>query len=626
MARSFSPISSQIRQNRPKISVNMRSIQLYVDLTDAPRRLTHVVADLPVRPNTTASFTTPLWLCASHIPNGPVGRISNLFFKTEDGRTVLKWQRDATELHIYHVRVPSNVTTVRASFDVILTWNLTRRMAMVMFESFMMHPAYSAISRIPIHATIRILPKWDYATSLLSEREEMAADGAHKTITFKPVSAERLEDSPVLIGQYISQNNITNDGKHQLCAAFSEPELTKIPSDRIDKLRRMIDEVAVIFGPGPYRQYKFLAVSSDFLVPGGGGGGIEHAESTHLLTSGSIFADDETFDTVGNIFSHEYVHVWNGKYRRPVGHVPSDFTTPLDGTLLWVYEGLTQYYGYVLAARSGLSRRRTVEDAFAVAAADMQCQSGRVWRSTEDTARGHALRKGPPKLWDNSVRGTDYYFEGMLFWLDADTLIRERSRGAKTLDDFSRKFFDVAGATQPLVVPYALDEVISTLHSTLPHDWAGFIRERVQTPQAQVNVAGFERAGYKFAYVNEPTKSPASSEQRQLAVWHSIGVRVGEDGYVTDVRRFTKADEAGLAPSQTITHVGGKEYSLDALTDAIAATRGHADGRVRLSLTCDEDSWDVAIEHSIGLVHPTLERQGGSDMLTDIFKPRAAGQ
>ncbi|KAJ3498217.1 hypothetical protein NLG97_g1294 [Lecanicillium saksenae] len=604
----------------------MRSIQLYVDLTDAPRRLTRVVADLPVRPNTTASFTTPLWLCASYMRNGPVDRISNLFFKANNDRTVLKWHRDATQLHIYHVEVPSNVTTIRASFDALLRSNVTRRMAMATFESFMMHPAYSDISRIPIQATIRILPNWDYATSLRLETEEMAADGAHKTVTFQPVTTERLEDSPVLIGQHLSQCNITKDGMHQLCIAFSEPELTKIPSDRIDKLQRMIEEVALVFGPGPYRQYKFLVLASDKLVTGASGGGIEHAESTHILTSGGAVADDETFDAVANVFSHEYVHVWNGKYRRPVGHVPRDFTSPLDGTLLWVYEGLTHYYGYVLAARSGLSSRSTVHNAFAVALADMQSQSGRAWRSTEDTARGVALRTMGAKGWDNALRATDYYDEGILFWLDADTLIREQSRSAKTLDDFARKFFDVAGATQPLVVPYTLDEVISTLNETLPYDWAGFISERVQTPQAQVNTAGFERAGYKFAYVNEPRKSPASAKERRRAVWHSIGLRLGEDGSVSDVRRFSKADAAGLAPSQTITHVGGKEYSLDELTDAIAATRGHVDGQVRLTVTGDEETWDAAIEHSVGLLYPTLERQAGSDMLTDIFKPRATNQ
>lgn len=607
----------------------MRSIQLSVDLTDVGRRLSHVVVDLPVTSGSVASFTTPLWLCPSHMPNGPVGSIANLFFTADNEHTVLKWRRDATKPHIYHVEVPHGVVTVRARFDAILKSNVTRRMAMVLFEAYMMHPAYSSIFRIPVQATIRILPNWDYATSLRVDTEEMASGGAHKTITFEPVSAERLEDSPVLIAQHLSQNNITKDGRHQLCVAVAEPALTKIPQDRLDKLGRLIEEVNAVFGPGPYQKYKFLSISSDILLPGdarASAGGIEHAESTHLVTSGMAYADDELFDRIGNVFSHEYVHVWNGKYRRPMGHVHNDFTKPLDGTLLWVYEGLTHYYGFVLAARSGLSTRSTVQGAFAVAAADMDSQTGRAWRSTEDTGTGGALKLRGPGNWDNALRGSDYYDEGIMFWLDVDTLIRERSHGANTLDDFARKFFDAGRATEPLVVPYTLNEIISTLNDILPYEWAGFIEERVQTPQAQVNMDGFERAGYSLTYTHEPVKSPVPNGQRKLAVWHSLGVRVSRDGTVVDVRRFSKADEAGLAPSQQITKVGEEEYSLDKLAAAIASTRGQAEGKVHLSLTGDEDSWDAAIEHSIGLVYPALECNGGTDRLTDIFAPRAARQ
>lgn len=604
----------------------MRSILLCIDLTDAPRRLTHVVADFPVQPNTTASFTTPLWLPALHMPDGPVGQIVNLFFTVGHGRIVLKWRRDTTQAHIYHVEIPSGETTVRATFDAILKSDVTRRMAMVQFEATMMHSAYLPVSRIPVQATLRILPGWNYATSLTVASEGVARNGTHK-VMFEPVTAERLADSPVLIGRYLSQSNITKDGRHQLCVAVSEPELTKIPQDRLDKLERLIAEAAAVFGPGPYQQYKFLSLSSDVLMPGdnrAGGSGMEHAECTHLVTSGKAFVDDEIFDWVSQILSHEYVHLWNGKYRRPVGHVPDDFTTPLDGTLLWVYEGLTQYYGFVLAARSGLSKRSTVQTAFASAIADMQSQTGRGWRSTEDTGTGVALQMRTAGLWNNLLRGTDYYSEGILFWLDVDTLIREKSRGVKTLDHFCRKFFDAGGATQPLVIAYTLDEVISTLNETWPCNWAEFIRTRVQTPQAQVNTEGFERAGYQFTYTTEPIRSPVPNIHRRRAMWYSLGVRVGKEdtGTISDVRRFSKADAAGIAPSQTITHVGGEKYSFDKLAAAVEATCGQAGGQVHLRLVGDEESWDVDIEHSQGLVYPTLELCDKPDILTDIFTAR----
>ncbi|KAM3507347.1 hypothetical protein MY11210_007192 [Beauveria gryllotalpidicola] len=250
-----------------------------------------------------------------------------------------------------------------------------------------------------------------------------------------------------------------------------------------------------------------------------GGGGIEHAESCHLTTSSRAFADLDLFDWVAKLFSHEYVHVWNGKYRRLSGHIPSDFTAPLDDTLLWVYEGLTQYYGLVLAAQSGLSATST---------------SGRGWRSTEDTATGVPLKVRGSSGWDSYVRGR------VLLWLDAGTLIRASA----------------AAGPRPWTI---LHKIVSTLNETLPFDWANFFQERVQTPQAQVNTEGFERAGYKFSNTLEPIESPVPVAQRRLAVWHSLGVRVDQDGNVVDVQRFSRADETGLAPSQKITHVGGEQ-------------------------------------------------------------------
>lgn len=608
----------------------MRITQLTVDLTDVPRRLAHVEALLPVRPNTTASFTTPLWLCASHMPNGPVGRIAGLVFTADNNSQTLKWRRDATQIHIYHVDIPDGVTTLRASFDAIMKGHLTRRMAMASWEAFMLHSVSSPVSRAPIQATIRIPASWDYAASLRTDAEQASSNGSNRSITFKPVTMERLVDSPVLIGQYLSQNNITKDGKHQLCVAFSEPQLIDIPRDRLDKFERLIEEVASVVGPGPYEQYKFLSVSSDILQPGDertGSGGLEHAESCDLITSGRAFADDEIFDWLGPLFCHEYFHVWNGKYRRPAGHVPSDFTTPLDGTLLWVYEGLTNYYGVVLAARSGMSSKSTVLTNLAIAIADMQCQSGRGWRSTEDTGTGVALKMNRSGGWDSYMRDTDYYDEGNLLWLDADTLIRERTQGKRSLDDFARLFFDTAGAKKPLVVPYTLDDVVSALNKTMQHDWSTFIEERVQTPQARVNTAGFERAGYTYGYTHKPIKSPVPDNQRRRAVWYSLGVRVGEKGVVVDVRRFSRADAAGLAPSQTITHVGGKPYSLDELTTAIAATRDQGDdGKVHLTISGDEESWDVVIKHNSGLVYPVLERHGAKDVLADIFAAKATSR
>lgn len=620
-----------------------RCIEVTVDLTDVPRRLAHVSVDMPVQGGTTAALTTPLWMCESHLASGPVARIAGLFFAAVNGPGVattpetLTWRRDVPAGHIYLVDVPHGVDLVRISFDAILKGWLTSRMLMFPWETVIFHPARVDVARLPVRASILFPVDWECTGTLAEDRSSVMHDKdgrTRKVVTFQIVSVERLVDSPLLLGKHMSRVHLTPDGAIQVCATFSKPELARIPQDRVNKLAKMVEEAAAVFGPPPYQQYKFLAASSDLLLSqdsGYGGGGIEHAQSTTLLTTSSIFANEDQFEWYGALFSHEYTHVWNGKYRRPLGHVPNDYSTPLDGTLLWVYEGLTEYYGNVLAVRAGMSTVSGFRTRLAINAADMQRQSGRIWRSTEDTARGMAImRAGIGAGWASWLRDTqDYYTEGTLLWLDADTLIRERSNGQKSLDDFSCRFFDARGATEPLVVPYTLAEVIETLNDTLAYDWAAFIRERVQTPQAQANTTGIERAGYKVVYTETPYHSPSPEVDKMNALWHSMGLRVGKDGTVADVQRHSLADKAGMAPTQTITHVGGKKFSLNQMATQIALTRGKPQGCgvLKVSIKHDEETFDVDIEHSGGLVYPSLERcEAGTDLLAAILAPRVPRQ
>ncbi|KAJ2975366.1 hypothetical protein NQ176_g5559 [Zarea fungicola] len=610
----------------------MRPIELTVDLVDAPRRLAHVTADMPVLPNSRASFTTPLWIYESHMPDGPVRNIAGLFFTASSNQT-LRWYRDPTELYVYHVDVPANVSTVRVSFEAVLEIQMTRRMMMLVWESVLIHPAHVPVAAIPVQPTLRIPRGWNYSTALQLDKEESKMDGATAatTITFTSTSLERLEDSPVLIGRHLIQNMITQDGKHQLCVAFSDANLTSIPQNILNNFENLIREAASVFGPPPYQKYKWLSVSSDLLVSveqGGRGGGNEHAESCHIFTSGGAFANTEALNWFGDIFSHEYVHVWNGKYRRPVGHNPRDFTTPLDNSLLWVYEGLTKYYGFVLAARSGLSSEAYMRLRLAFAAADMQLQSGRQWRTLEDTARGLANQALPTTAWGNWLGNGAYYEDSVLLWLDADTLIRQQSNGTKTLDDFCRLFFDTKGASQPTAAPYTLDDLLLALNETLPHDWATFFQVRVQSLHPKLNTAGFERAGYSFAYTDKQYDSQSATVAAWMAIWHSTGLSLALDGTLTDVQRHSLPDQAGLAPGQRITHIGGKVFSPEEMITAISLTKGKPGARLQLSVTSGEDSWDVEFNHSTGLLYPTLERKpgNGSDLLAAILTPKAPRQ
>ena len=603
----------------------MRPIELTVDLTDAHRRIIHVEADVPVQPGLTASLTTPLWICESHEPNGPVGAIAGLFFSAEG--STLAWRREVHAPFIYLIDVPSGISTVHASFDAIISSFVTRRMVMLTWESVLLHHAFRPVSHALVKSSVVIPRDWAYSTALFIEATDERTHHAGTTISFAPVTVERLEDSPLLVGQHISQLMITSDEKHILCVAASTADLARVPQRTMGKLRCLIGETHAVFGDAPYASYRFLVMTSQILMPERGMAmGREHAESSHLLVCQDLLVDQELLEQDGDVISHEFCHAWNGKYLRPAGHVPTDFITPLDGSLLWVYEGLTQYYGYVLAARSGMMTLRTFRTKLANTVAEMANQAGRLWRSVEDTGTGVCLGKGLGQRkiphWGNWLRAGDYYSEGALLWLDVDTLIRQDSGNRMTLDDFCGDFFASKNDSKLEVLPYTLEQLQSALCKILPHDWAAFFEERVRSVSPEVNTGGIERAGYRFTYSDSSSSSQETNGAKISAIWYFLGVRINSEGLIEDVKRFGSADSAKLAPTQTITHVNDENFSIDVFLAQIKRAKD-SQRPLRLALTQDEDSWVSTVDGHDGLRYPTLVRQSGEqDMLAAIIAPR----
>jgi predicted metalloprotease with PDZ domain len=382
-----------------------------------------------------------------------------------------------------------------------------------------------------------------------------------------------------------------------------------------------------MYGSRHYNVYHFLLTLSDVA----GGEGLEHGQSSDNGVDENTFRDPAHQLGDSDLLAHEFTHSWNGKYRRPARLYQPDFATPQQGDLLWVYEGMTQYLGNVLAARSGLKSQAEYRDLLALSAANLDMKPGRVWRSTEDTAISSSILRALNANWSNWRRGQDYYQEGELLWLDADTLIRKLTNDQKSLRDFELIFLGKGGNTGPLIVPYELPEIVADLNQVVPYDWAKFIHDRVVDIQPHADLAGIERGGYKLVYADRPSpgeKTVADSGSRRgtkIDVWYSLGMRVDKDGTITDVRWDGPADKAKIAPGAKIFAVNGEVFSSDHFGDGLKAAVRHAKGTtepIHLILQTNNFVSLADIDYHDGERYPVLVRVDGTpDYLDEITRP-----
>ncbi|KAH8881943.1 peptidase m61 domain-containing protein [Thozetella sp. PMI_491] len=583
------------------------------------RNLLFAKVQLPVRPDSVATFTTPLWIQEAHRANGPVAGIAGLRFSS--GCKLLRWRRNPKVSSEYLVEVPPGVDTVHAVFEAIVTWKVTRHIVMLCWEHVLLHPAHRDIQKLRIQAAVTVPRGWGVGTALQNlgrPSVTYTADGQRETLLYPPTTVERLADSPVLVGQHFGEYFVTADLRHILCVAADTVENVAVTQETLSKLAQLVEQTGVVFGARHYKTFRFLIALTDYWP---NPGGIEHHDSFDVSLPRRALVDAESLDQNGSVIAHEFVHSWNGKYRRPAGHVPHDFATPLDGRLLWVYEGLTQYYEGVLAVRSGIMSPTTYRKTLAEAAAWLEGQSGRLWRSTEDTGTGISLNRVP--IWVNWARISDYYYEGIFVWLDVDTLIRSKTSGRRSLDDFAVKFFGQGSPTGPKVVPYTLDDIVSTLNEVVAHGWQAFLETKVCDVSPSVNLDGIERAGYRLVYMGEPGIGQETESGAKDAIWNSIGVKVRESGYVEDVRRGGPADVAKLAPRQTIAKVGECSFNLTALAAEIKSKTRDLKNPTHLVLSQEGEEWTATLNYHGGLRYPRLERQEDeTDMLSEILDRR----
>ncbi len=597
-------------------------IQITADLSDAPRKLYHAEVDIPVQPGP-VSLTTPKWIPGNHRPTGPVDEITGVVF-TANGK-VLPWRRDDEDLYEFHVTVPAGVTTLHAHLDCIVIARISQKLAVLEWEKLLLYPANTPVKEIPIQPTVTVPQGWGIGTALTPTDGYDAQNPKGGTTHYAATTVEQLEDSPVITGEYFHEFALAPEvtPKHYIDVVSDSPEDSKLRPALLVELNNLVRETGAAYNSRHYNVYHFLLTLSDEA----GGEGLEHGQSSDNGVGEKGFSDDAHQLAESDLLSHEFTHSWNGKYRRPYNLYQTDFAKMQEGSLLWVYEGMTQYLGNVLAARSGLKSQEQYRDLLASSAANLDYKPGREWRSTEDTAISASILRGGNPAWSNWKRGQDYYPEGELFWLDADTTIRKLTDNKKSLTDFLHIFLAKGGNTGPLIVTYNRDELIADLNQVVKYDWATFMRDRIDAITPHADLAGIEQGGYKLVFTDKPTKSSrtmASAGGRRgggTDVWYSAGLRINGEGVISDVRWNGPADKAKLFPGQKIIAVNGNVFSGDALKAAIKQAKG-ATEPIHLVLQSETFVTTADLDYHDGERYPSLVRVDGTpDYLDDITKP-----
>ncbi len=598
-----------------------RPITVELDARDAPRRLLHARLTVPARPGP-MTLLYPEWLPGEHGPTGPIVNVAGLAI-TAAGKPV-PWRRDSDNMYTFHVEVPAGADALRIELDVLLPADAkgftsaassTPELANLAWNHVLLYPKGVAPDEQQIAATLRLPPGWKAGTSLPVQR-----DGGN-VITYRPASLTTMVDAPVLAGAHtrVLALKSATPPVRLFVAADAEGLLEPRPA-LLAGLQKLPVEAAALFGTEHYRGYTFLLTLSDTVA----WFGLEHHESSDNRVSERFFIDDEHRLANAGLLPHELVHSWNGKYRRPAGMKPGRLDQPMNGELLWVYEGLTEYLGKILTARSGLYSAEEYRDSLALAAAEMEISSGRAWRPLVDTGVAAQILYGAADEGSAWRRSVDFYSEGELIWLEVDTIIRARTGGKASLDDFCRKFHGGAGG-QPRVVPYELEDVLAALQAIAPHDWKSFFEERVYATRPKAPVAGIEAAGWKLVYGEEMSAVHAAEQAVDELIderW-SIGISVTEDGTIPDVIPGSPAARAGVPPGAKLIAVNGRKWSEPRLRDAVRESKK----RKRLELIVE--SGEIVRSHALGYAggsrFPRLERIASKpDVLGAIIAPLGA--
>ena len=597
-----------------------QAIRLHVDLTDAPRNIYHAHLQIPTHGGD-LSLVFPKWIPGNHRPSGPIAALTGIHIEAAGHE--LSWRRDEMEMYEFHVSVPAGVDTLNVSLDALTAQDsaggsgpaASDNLLDLNWNAVVLYPKGARSDDVTFIPSVTLPSGWKFGTALAVARTA----GEH--VEFSPVSLTTLVDSPLIAGVHYGKVELTKPDEtptHVMdLVADAEPDLAMTAED-LAAYQKLVAETGALFGARHYRQYHFLLTLSDQV----GGHGLEHHESNDSVAAERALLDPDLHMLYAGLVPHEFVHSWNGKYRRPAGLATQNYQEPMIGDLLWIYEGLTEYLGNVLAARSGLWTDEQYREALAGTAASLDHRSGRNWRPLEDTARSvQTLRMVGPQ-WQNWRRGLDYYPEGELIWLEVDSIIRQRTHSSRSLNDFCRSFHG-GESGPPRVVPYTFEDVVRALNQIAPYDWASLLRERVEATSIHAPLAGIENGGWKLVFNDKPNLFTKAEEKLSKAgdFSYSLGFSIGADGKVRDVIVDSPAYQSGMGPGMRLVAVNGRKWSPPVLRAALKAAQGNNEP-IEFLVENAQFFKTFTVAYHDGEKNPHLERVSEqADILGQILKP-----
>ena len=601
------------------------SMVLSIDASEAPRRILHVRESLAVGPGRLTLYS-PQWIPGEHGPTGPITDLVGL--KLSANGAPVEWRRDLDDMFAFHCTVPAGTTALELSFDFLLSSvkqgfssaaSASAHLLVLSWNQVVLYPKDVRPDSIVVTPGLRLPEGWKFGTALET------AQGSPPVVQFAPVSLNMLIDSPVLAGEFFKRIDIS--------AGLPTPHYLDMASDSWmglempDRVRReyeaLVREANALFGAHHYNHYDFLYTISNEVASFG----LEHHQSSDDRVPEKTLIDKDYRVTTASLLPHEFVHSWNGKYRRPAGLATGNYSSPMQGDLLWVYEGLTQYLGNILCARSGLRTPEEYREHLAMTAAELDNRPGREWRPLQDAADAAQILYGARDEWSSYRRGVDYYDEGDLIWLEVDVLLRELTHGTKSMNDFCRLFHG-GSSTGPALKPYTFDDVVASLNAIAPYDWSSLLRERLQSLNAHAPMRGIENGGWHLVYRDTLSAMELAYEERtkQVDLRYSLGVNLSEDGTMLDVIPGSPAAAAGLAPGMKLIAVDGKAFTKELVRFAIRGA-AHAPQPIDLLAQNGDSFKTYTVNYHGGERYPFLERlPGKADILSGVIAPIAGSR
>jgi predicted metalloprotease with PDZ domain len=598
------------------VALAAETISLTVDATKTPRKLLHSHEVIPVKPGPLTIYY-PKWIPGEHGPNGPISSVTGLKF--EGNGTVIPWKRDTLDVFTFHVDIPAGVSELHANFDFIEPDgnSATDKLTVLEWNDVVLYPAGIRAEELSYEAKLILPGGWKFGTPLPIESQ------SGSTISFKPISLDLLVDSPVIAGEFYKAIDITPPGEpihHELDLVADSAAALEISPSNQKQMTNLVAESGKLFGARHYRDYHFLLTLSDHVAHFG----LEHHESNDSRLPERVLISPGAGMALGGLLAHEFVHSWNGKFRRPADLAVPYYEQPMETDLLWGYEGLTDYLGPMLAARSGLWTPDEYHEYLASIAGSLgPGRPGRTWRPLLDTAIGEPGLGFGGRGWFTWKRGTDYYDEGDLLWLEVATIVHRESKGQKSIDDFTQAFHGGAN-NGPEVKTYTFDQLVAALNAIAPFDWATFFHTRLDSTAPEAPTGGIENGGWKVVFNGEPSK--LSGRRGGATDVYSIGLQLGPDGTVGDSLVGSSAFDAGISSGMKVIGVNGRVYTHDLLEDAIKSAK-ESSQPINLLVVDDDYINTATIHYNGGERYPHLLRDDAKpDYIDDLIKAKVTGK